>query len=167
MRFALYIAIPLSIGLLAWKLCFLAESAANALPALAQLWDEQVFGLDPDEVFRFIPAQSNTPNHSLGPSDHVAFMNGVPTVARGWDSIDLATAKCLDMPQSYLAHSRELPMPACGQWIADSAASTERRMQALQSLLSSITGKNIVIERLQPERRQVPIWMIRENATNQ
>jgi len=43
----------LVVGILAWKMCHVSSPAA--FPALTTQWHEQVYGLDEDDVVRFIP----------------------------------------------------------------------------------------------------------------
>src|SRR4051812_6497502 len=44
---------PISVGILAWKLCVVASP--TAIPVLTKQWHEQVYSLDEGETVRFVP----------------------------------------------------------------------------------------------------------------
>jgi hypothetical protein len=156
------------IAVLAWRLCFPAD-VTMAIPALSAQWDEAVYSLDADETLRFVPPPF-TPQRSaqfmasafLGarrPEMRVMFRVIGDKIAytapvTGTGTVDSAFRWCTHLYRSaQLEFSRELgQMPADGDWIVRDEAPPQRRLKALESILSRITGRKLAIERLAVER---------------
>jgi len=159
-------AAVLAIGSVAWKLCFLSQNVPTATPSLLNQWEDQVYSLENDELVRFIPPP-------FSPQRSVRFL--VPKAQRsppqlmcriinGQIAFTASTSKSGTVHSAfvlcvYLSRSPnlELPgdlgkLPADGDWIVRDEASLPRRMQAMESILSGITGRRLAVERPSVER---------------
>jgi hypothetical protein len=157
-----------AIGFLAWRLCFPAYRP-TAIPALPEQWDEAIYSLDADETLRFIPPPF-TPQRSARfiasafpgaqrPQMRVMYrvIGGkiaYTAPATGTATVDSAFRWCTHLYRSaQLEFTRELAqLPADGDWVVRHEAAPERRLKALESILSGVTGRKLAIERLAVER---------------
>ena len=160
---------------LAWKLCFV--TTPTAAPALSKQWHEQVYGLDEDEVLRFIP-----PPYS--PARMKAFARGwagappkketgqlvyheLRTRTQHWGMSSAAgdVKSALEYTSRLAVAQLDIApevrkLPADGDWILRIGISTfdtgdqpvERRMTALQSILSAVTRRNLLIQKRTVEK---------------
>jgi hypothetical protein len=160
------------IGILTWRLCF-ATHPPTAAPALLTQWEETIYSLDPDEAIRFVPPPF-TPQRSMQfiasafpgaqrPQMRVMFRVIGGKVAytaayTGKGTFDSAFRCCTHLFGSpRLEYPQELgQLSADGDWIVRDEAPLDRRMKALESILSAVTSRQIAIERL-PVQRDVII----------
>jgi hypothetical protein len=162
--------ILLALALLTWKLCFVQKP--TAAPALSNQWHAEVYGLDPDEVVRFIPPPYSPqrmkdfargwagapPKNELGQlAYHV-----LPTRTQQWgmSSARGTLLSALDFCNKMTLGDLEIPhelrkLPADGDWIIRIDAPMVQRMKAFESIISSITARNIVIEQKSAERNVI------------
>jgi hypothetical protein len=172
MKSLLTIFAALAIGLVAWKLCFPGPNPATATSALFTQWDDQLYSLDANEDVRFVPPpfSSQRParivvsptvgSRSLSPQLMIRIINGqigFTATYSGGGTVQSAFMLC-----AYLSRTPELELPndlgklsAHGDWIVRDEASRERRMQAMASILSSITGRKLAVERRSVEREVI------------
>jgi len=164
----------LLIGFAAWKLCFLPAGSPRKLPDLVMQWSEQLYLLDDDEVERFLPPpytpqrlkekqrliasfpggstqlafliSPQYPIHPLRrmPPYHASSETGTIASAFGW---------CHNLPYT----RRDLPQQLAGvvvdgDWVVRQGVPMERRMKAVESILRTTTGREIVIEQKRVER---------------
>jgi hypothetical protein len=159
----------LAIGVLARKLCFPGQNAPAAPPALLTQWEYQLYLLDDDESVRFVPppfsAQRLTKfprisgfRRPIRPAEqYLCTVKGGQIFVAYFafqGNIDSAFMLCTDL-------YRSLDLEICGNidrwfadgdWILKEEAPLERRMKALESILSTFTGRKLVIEKRQVER---------------
>lgn len=153
----LIIAALLVIGMVAWKLCFPRAGTPLAIPALPKQWHDQVYGLDDDEVIRFIappfPLQRATGllavGQLTGQTLHLVRPNGRVDPAH-WTSrmgtVRSALAHCVDISNAELrveGHAGGVVVD--GDWIVRAQTPDQRRMQALALILQSATERKIEI----------------------
>src|SRR5258706_13660244 len=157
------------IGILAWKLCFPAHRP-TAAPALLAQWEEAVYSLDEDEEIRFIPppfSPQRPTRHSYPASLKKQGLTWQQLMLRVSNGRILFSSASSGKGSVYSAFSwccyfwrppdLELPhelgrLPAEGDWIVRQEATLERRMKALESILSEITGRKLAIENPLVER---------------
>ena len=162
------LAAALVIGIMAWRLSFPADRP-TAIPALPEQWDEAVYSLDSDETIRFVPPPF-TPQRSARfiasafpgaqrPQMRVMFRvigGKVAYVApaTGMATVDSAFRWCTHLYRSaQLEFTQELAqLPADGDWVVRDEAPPQRRLKALESILSRVTGRKLAIEQLPVER---------------
>jgi hypothetical protein len=150
----------LAVGILAWKLCF--AQPPTAAPQLAKSWHEQLYGLDEDEVLRFIPppyspqrmqimARGYYKNPMPGVMGQLAFLsNRGSTYPAGIMKSpgDLKAA----VEWSTIGEDREIEgdltsISVDGDWFVRQETPGDRRAQALQSILNKATGRDLAIEK--------------------
>jgi hypothetical protein len=170
--FIWFCAIGVVIGIMAWKLCFPEHGALTAAPSLLTQWEEAVYSLDENEDIRFVPPPF-TPQRSAGfvasafrgaPRPQMRVMFRViggriayTAASTGTGTVDSAFRWCT---HTYRSPNLELPqelalLPADGDWVVRQESSLEKRMKALESILSEVTGRRIVIERPLVEREVI------------
>ncbi len=152
---------------LAWKLC-LAPSPTSA-PALSAHWHRQLYGLDPDEAIRFVPSPYSPqrmkdfgrswtgapPQNNLG---QLTYHVTIPcTLHWGMSSASGTVFSAIEYGTNFtlgdLDISQELrEVPADGDVIVRIDASVDRRMKALESILSVMTAKDLIFEKKPAER---------------
>jgi hypothetical protein len=164
MKWLLSILAALAVGSAAWKLCFPGPIPPSAIPSFLNQWEDRVYSLDPDEDVRFIPSpfSPQRPSRYVMPGlkwqqlmfrvsgDRILFSgasSGKGTVhsAFSWCTY-LSQAPDLELPENLAA------LPADGDWIVRQEATLQRRMKALESILSAVTGRKLSIERPLVER---------------
>jgi hypothetical protein len=154
-------------GIAVWKISFVTPPTAP--PNLTQRWHEQTYGLEEDEVLRFVPPPFSPRRLQLVPGRFLSSSNSPGQVFyrsdRGpdnWTDID-ATGSVYSAALSTLGLTPlDLDVPpglrsikADGDWFIRIPSPLERRAQALQSILSAVTGRDLVIEYRQVTRDAV------------
>ncbi|HEV8378201.1 MAG TPA: hypothetical protein VGP99_05080 [Tepidisphaeraceae bacterium] len=147
-----------------WKLCCPGANAPTTTPSLLNQWEDQVYLLDTDEDVRFIPPpfSPKRPTRYIMPGlrwqQLMIRMSGQKVLFSGASSgkgtVLSAFSWCIYLTQ---APDLELPgalaaLPAEGDWIVREEAPLPRRMKALESILSAVTGRKLSIERPLVER---------------
>lgn len=158
-----------AIGILVWQLCFPGPNSPTATPALLAQWEEAIYSLDPDESIRFVPLPF-TPQRSSQfiasafpgaqrPPMRVMFrvIGGKVAYTAAFTekgSFDSAFRCCTHLYGSpQLEYPQELgQLSADGDWIVREETPLDRRMKALESILSAVTRRQLAIERLPVER---------------
>src|SRR6266568_583984 len=170
MKTVISILIILSaIGFTAWSVSVRVK-APNALPRLPSKWDEQVCLLDDDEAVRFvshsITARADLPRATkISQPDltHSVFKVNPHTkeiypIAGSWgaESVRHAISRCANIGELDLDFPNPLPpLPNSGDWFVRTGISNEQKMQALQSILSSLAGRQLVIEKRFTDREVI------------
>jgi hypothetical protein len=176
------IAAMLLIGIAAWKLCCPRQDISMTLPALEQRWDEQVYTLDRDEAVRFVSpsitaGRENRFNQLFNfvtPTDrkfaHAVFdvdSSGISPIGEyvGEDTIRDAILRCAGLSELEFELPEHLPVYSTrGDWFTRDI-STDRKMQALQSVLSAIAGRELIIEKRRVPREVIVVsgkWNFQE-----
>jgi hypothetical protein len=151
---------------LAWKLCYVPK--ATAAPSLPQQWHEQTYGLDEGESVRLI-APPYSPKRAQLMAQGM-FRSPAPVV-RGQLAFQIGTRQGsppgITLPFAYSSKIGDLKMAVqwCimgeewgiehplgniavdGDWFLNRDVSTQRRSAALASILTQVSGKQIVIEK--------------------
>jgi hypothetical protein len=157
-------AVVVAVAMAARKLCFPGAAASMGSPALLNQWEEQVYSLDADEDVRLIPApfSSQRPSRYRMPGlrwqQLMIRMTGRKVLFSGASSgkgtVQSAISWC-----AYLSRRPELELPEQlaalpveGDWIVREEPPRERKMMALESILSAVTGRKLSIERPLVER---------------
>ena len=150
-----------AIAVLAWKLCFVAAPASP--PKLGVDWHEQTYGLDPGESARFVPPPYSPGRmQDLGrgwagaPPKNVTgqlIYHALPARTLQWG---MSSAKgnvmsgftfANKLTSAQLDVSEDLKrLQIDGDWVVRINDPLERRMKAMESLLSAITARNLLIE---------------------
>ncbi|HEV8378202.1 MAG TPA: hypothetical protein VGP99_05085 [Tepidisphaeraceae bacterium] len=171
----------LAIGLLAWKVS-LPRSIPVTVPALEQQWDQQVYGLDDNEVIRFFfPALKVRRGRTVDPpigfappeETHCVYEVGPRATdstgqSGGPDSVRSAINWCARLDELDFEVPEDIPgLPAYGDWLIRGGAPTARMIPALQSLLSAIGGREFVNECALGDREVIVVsgkWNFSEPA---
>jgi len=184
-KFTIYILMAMgAIGVLAWRICF-PKSAGLSAPALANAWDECMYGLDDEEVLRFIappfpPMRAahfrNWRQTLIGNGQLVYGVNGNAD-GSAWHGmsnhagdLESAISWCTGLRDPDLDVAEGLNrLPADGDWMIRSAVPIERKMTALRSMLSAITRRELVIDKRSVEREVVVVqgqWALNSATDN-
>jgi hypothetical protein len=163
----LLLAMVLGFALLVWKVSLVAQP--TALPMLSKEWHDQVYGLDPDEVVRFVPPPYSPqrmkdfargwagapPKNVLGQlAYHVlatrtinwGMSSGLGNLASGPQWSTKLTSPDLDI-------AADLKWVAAdGDWIVRIDSPVDGQMKALESILSAVTAKELRFEKKLVER---------------
>jgi len=162
-----FLAVVLGFALLTWNL--LHVQTPQLPPKIAMEWHDQVYGLDPDEVVRFVPPPYSPqrmkdfgrgwagapPKNELGQlAYHV-----LPTRTIHWGMSSGIGNVTSAVTWSAKLTSPELDIADDIKWlVADGDCITrinspvDRRMQALESILSTVTGRSLSFEKKLVER---------------
>jgi hypothetical protein len=149
-----------------WQRWFVAKPVA--LPALTTQWHEQAYGLDEGEVIRFLPPPYSPlrmqllrgRNVGLSPNvtGQMAFHANLGA-GRQWGAsyatgnVSGSIAWGTQLTRAEVDIPLELGRLAVdGDWYVRSEASVERRMRALESILSQVTGMDLMFEKRMVER---------------
>ena len=167
MRVTLIVAaVALVIAVLAWKVCLVR--APIAVPGFSQMWHEQAYGLDEGEVIRFLPPPYSPLRMQMLRGGNV----GLPPTVMGQMAFHANVGARRQWGASYatgnvsgsISWGTQLTRPEVdiplelgrlavdGDWYVRSEASVERRMRGLESILSQVTGKDLLIEKRMVER---------------
>jgi hypothetical protein len=154
----------------AWWLCFMGKPTAPA--ALGKKWHEQTYSLDEGEVVRLIPPPYS-PQRAVelakavpgrlppGLKGQIAFHANLGafrpwTISAGPGSIDGGIGVSTNLSR------REVEFPATwgfravdGDWFVNTETSIEQRMAALQSIFTTYTGREILLEKRMVEREVI------------
>ncbi|HEV8292639.1 MAG TPA: hypothetical protein VGP94_11980, partial [Tepidisphaeraceae bacterium] len=164
---ALMLASLVGLSLLVWKIGL--GASPTAAPGLSKQWHEQVYSLDPDEVVRFVPPPYSPqrmqdfargwagapPKNELG--QLVYHVLPTRTMQWGMSSGRGNLGSALMWSTGLTSADLNLPaklgqLPADGDWIARINSPVDGRMKALESILSAVTGKELIIEKKPLER---------------
>jgi len=170
------LASALVISLTGWKLCFPDRGEFTAVPAIECQWNEQVYGLDQDEVLRLVyrpfPAQHDSiftsrdtsmPAPDSGQLTYFLSNNecSLANMTRVRGTLRSAIEQCARSgtfrPADYEIEHEIKSIPVDGDWIVNFEASVERQMQALESILTQATGQSLIIERRSAGRPVIAI----------
>jgi hypothetical protein len=160
MKSAIYmLAVLLLLGAIGGSLLIPAKGKANAAPNLLKQWDNQVYGLDDDEVIRLISAPftkqrlsrlTTQPNGLRWGKFIYSYNNGtvqpVPSFAYEGNSdppiLWYSSLKRFEINLESEFRKSKVPV----DWVVRQGTATEPRMKALASVLSAATGKQLAIE---------------------
>jgi hypothetical protein len=158
----LLLAVVVGVAWLSWKL--LDVQTPPLPPKMASDWHNQVYGLDADEVVRFVPPPYSPqrimdfgrgwagapPKNQLGQLGyHVTPTRTIHWgMSSGTGNLASAIVWCTGLTQADLDLPKDLGYVAAdGDWITRIDSPIDRRMQALESTLSLITGKHLLFEK--------------------
>ena len=148
-----FILAVLLIAFLAWKLCYVRTPATVA--ALPKQWHEQMYGLDEGEVMRFVTPPSvrlsgygGSMLHWVVPGQSIAPYYTSDARNSFWCVWLITLLRDLDV---------EIPrkaawLPVAGDWVVRPQEPAEKKLRAMVSLMSRVSGRNIVLERELVER---------------
>jgi len=173
----------LLIGFAAWKLCYLPAGTPRKQPDLVMQWSLQMYWLDDDEVERFLPPPYTpqrlaskqgpyktsqiafiiSPQYPLHP---IQLMPAFSQASSETGTIASAFGWCHHLPYT----QRDLPQQLAGvvvdgDWVVREGVPMERRMKAVESILRTTTGREIVIEQKRVERDVIVVkgeWYFHE-----
>jgi len=161
------LALVVGFAVLVWKLCVVSQPTAP--PMLSRQWHDQVYGLDPDEVVRFVPPPYSPqrmkdfargwagapPKNELGQlgyrvlptrTMHWGMSSGIGNVTSAVQWSTKLTSPDLDIADDLKW------FVADGDCITRIDSPVDQRMKALESILSAVTSKSLSFERKLIER---------------
>jgi hypothetical protein len=166
----IFVAVP-AMAIVVWQLCF-PTHCPTASPALLTRWEYQLYLLDDDEDIRFVPPPFSPQRLRQFPRIR-GFRRPIQpaeqylcTVKDGkvfvdyfsiQGNVDSAFMLCTNLggsPDLEICDNIERWF-ADGDWIVKEEAPLERRMRALESILSSFTGRKLVVEKRQVKREVI------------
>jgi hypothetical protein len=160
-------AAMLAIAALTWKLCFVHKP--TAAPTLPQKWHDQAYGLDAGEAARFIPPPySSQRMQDFGrgwsgrpPKDRMGQLvyHVLPTRTQQWGmssangELDSSFTFANQLTAAHLdIHKNLKDLPVNGDWVIRINDPIDRRVKAMESILSAIVKKDLVIEKKEVEQ---------------
>ena len=178
----------LIVGILAWKLCFVAKP--TVMPALPKQWHDQIYSLDDDETIRFVPPPY-TPQRmknisswekqlgyafyskdrvyvidreSWAPWEHPRrlWLNSeLWPRPKSFGDLKAALEFAAEglWPDARVAEELK-DVPVDGDWIVRGDSPVHQRMTTLVAVLKFVTAKDLKIE-YQPLEHDVEDWSLR------